>query len=300
MRRVFCQAMIEAAADPDVVFLTGDLGFMALEPLRDQLGPRFINAGVAEQNMVSVAAGLCRAGLKPWVYSIAPFLYARPYEQIRNDLCLHNLPARLVGNGGGYGYGVMGATHHAIEDYGALLCLPNVHAFVPAFARDVPDMVKVLADFPHPVYLRLGLAEEPKDFVLPEYTAWRRMLQGGGPTILGVGPVISNVIAAASTLETDRRPNIWVLSQLPILELPQDFLHDIERSGHLMVVEEHVARGGVGQMVAHRLLLAGCAPWRFSHRCAQGYLSGLYGSQKFHRRECGLDAESIVADLVTH
>src|SRR5438270_636079 len=144
MRSPFCQAMIDAAADLRVVFLTGDLGFRALEPLRQRMGSRFINAGVAEQNMVSVAAGLARAGLLPWTYSIAPFIYARPYEQIRNDVCLHDLPVRLVGNGGGYGYGVMGATHHALEDYGSLMGLQNLHAFIPAFARDVPDIVRRL------------------------------------------------------------------------------------------------------------------------------------------------------------
>ena len=87
------------------------------------MGSRFINAGVSEQNMVSVAAGLARSGLRPWTYSIAPFLYARPFEQIRNDVCFHHLPVILVGNGGGYGYGVMGSSHHALEDYGCLLTL---------------------------------------------------------------------------------------------------------------------------------------------------------------------------------
>ncbi len=104
-----------------MVFLTGDLGFMALEPLRDRLGDRFINCGVAEQNMVTVAAGLAKEGFDVWVYSIAPFCYARALEQIRNDVCLHGLPVRVLGNGGGYGYGVMGPTHHALEDYGILL-----------------------------------------------------------------------------------------------------------------------------------------------------------------------------------
>ena len=91
--------------------------------------------------MVSVAAGLARSGLRPWVYSIAPFIYARPFEQIRNDVCLHDLPVRLVGNGGGYGYGVMGGTHHALEDYGALLCLQHMRAFVPAFGADLGPMI---------------------------------------------------------------------------------------------------------------------------------------------------------------
>src|SRR5579884_151787 len=111
MRKVFCESLVSCAARPDFIFLTGDLGFLALEPLREALGDRFLNAGVAEQNMVSVSAGLARQGLRPWVYSIASFLYTRPFEQIRNDLCLHRLPVVLVGNGGGYGYGVMGATH---------------------------------------------------------------------------------------------------------------------------------------------------------------------------------------------
>src|SRR6476660_2916435 len=150
MRNVLCQALVERAADPDFVFLTGDLGYQALEPLREVMGRRFINAGVAEQNMVAVAAGLARSGMNPWVYSIAPFVYARPFEQIRNDLCIHDLPVKLIGNGGGYGYGVMGGTHHALEDYGALLTLPNMHAFVPAFTSDAEAAIRRLYGFPHP------------------------------------------------------------------------------------------------------------------------------------------------------
>src|ERR1700679_799423 len=141
MRQAFCNGLVQQAPLPEFVFLTGDLGFKALEPLRDALGPRFINAGVSEQNMVSVSAGLARTGMRPWAYSIAPFLYARPFEQIRNNLALPGLPATLVGNGGGYGYGVMGSTHHALEDYGVLLTLPNMRAFVPAFDSDVSTMI---------------------------------------------------------------------------------------------------------------------------------------------------------------
>src|SRR5947209_1053734 len=161
MRNVFCQSLVAQAARPEFVFLTGDLGYKALEPLRDALGRRFINAGVAEQNMVTVAAGLAKAGLRPWAYSIAPFLYARPFEQIRNDVCLHNLPVVLVGNGGGYGYGVMGATHHALEDYGVLLCLPHLRVYIPAFDGDVGPIVKGLFRVSHPAYLRLGVSEKP-------------------------------------------------------------------------------------------------------------------------------------------
>ena len=162
MRQAFCNGLVQQAILPEFIFLTGDLGFKALEPLRDALGPRFINAGVAEQNMISVAAGLARSGLRPWTYSIAPFLYARPFEQIRNDVCFHELPVILVGNGGGYGYGVMGSSHHALEDYGCLLTLPHMRAFVPAFDSDVSTMIPALMQCHGPVYLRLGLSEEPK------------------------------------------------------------------------------------------------------------------------------------------
>src|SRR5437868_15107773 len=106
MRNAFCSALVSLSAGKQIVFMTGDLGFMALEPLQAAMGERFINAGVAEQNMVSVAAAMAREGLEPWVYSIASFCYARPFEQIRNDVAFHNLPVRLIGNGCGHGYGV--------------------------------------------------------------------------------------------------------------------------------------------------------------------------------------------------
>ena len=141
MRVQFCEAMVRRSVKPEVIFLTGDLGFMALEPLQEAMGERFINAGVAEQNMISVSAALARQGLEVWAYSIAPFCYARPFEQIRNDISFHNLPVNLVGNGGGYAYGVMGPTHHAIEDYGVLLCLPGMSVYVPVFDEDLPAVV---------------------------------------------------------------------------------------------------------------------------------------------------------------
>lgn len=299
MRNAFCNSLLGFAADERFVFLTGDLGFKALEPLRDAMGERFINAGVAEQNMVSVAAGLARSGLRPWAYSIAPFIYARPYEQIRNDVCLHDLPVVLVGNGGGYGYGVMGATHHALEDYGALLCLPAMRAFIPAFDADVLPVITRLFQAAHPAYLRLGLGEEPKDAVLPAYAPWRKLLAGTTATVLAVGPLAGALLGALRSFDERRRPSLWALTELPIEQLPAEFIDDLQRTRHLVVVEEHVAHGGAGEMLAHRLLIDGRAPARFTHRSALGYPSGRYGSQKFHRQECGLDAQSLIAELTS-
>ncbi len=299
MRNVLCQSLLSHAENPNLVFLTGDLGFQALEPLRDAMGRRFINAGVAEQNMVSVAAGLARTNMRPWVYSIAPFLYARPYEQIRNDVCMHGLPVTMVGNGGGYAYGVMGGTHHALEDYGALLCLSGLRAYIPAFAADVPPTIDQLMTSDRPAYLRLGRCELPKPALAPAYAPWRRLMAGGGPTILVVGPLVGGLWTALESMPDDCRPSLWILTELPIDEsiIPTAFLDDLRASTHLFVIEEHVVQGGAGQMLALALASIGKMPSRFTHRCARGYPSGRYGSQSFHRKECGLDAESILSEL---
>ncbi|MEO6599839.1 MAG: transketolase, partial [Polyangiaceae bacterium] len=157
MRAEFARAMVALLQKRrDLVFITGDLGYMALEAIAEAYGERFINAGVAEQNAVSVAAGLAREGHLPWVYSMAAFTVLRPYEQIRNDVCLHQLPVKLVGNGGGYGYGIMGATHHALEDVGAMRLLPNMRVYVPLVESDVPEVVNLMAEDPRPNYLRLN------------------------------------------------------------------------------------------------------------------------------------------------
>lgn len=299
MRNTFCQTLVQYSGRPDFVFLTGDLGFMALEPLQKSAGKRFINAGIAEQNMVSVSAGLAKTGLRPWAFSIAPFIFARPLEQIRNDVCLHDLPVKLVGNGGGYGYGVMGGSHHAIEDYGILLSLQNMRVFVPAFAVDIPPMVEKLQNLSHPAYLRLGKDEKPKDFEIKPYAPWRKILEGHGPTLLVIGPLAGNLINPLRELGEPKRPNMWILTELPFDEktIPFEFMDDLGRSNHLMIVEEHVAHGGVGEMMSRCLLLNGRAPRRFNHYCAQGYLSGYYGSQNFHRVESGLTAENILKEF---
>ena len=271
MRQVFCNGLVQQARLPEFVFLTGDLGFKALEPLQDALGPRFINAGVSEQNMISVAAGLARSGLRPWAYSIAPFLYARPFEQIRNDVCFHDLPVILVGNGGGYGYGVMGSSHHALEDYGCLLTLPHMRAFVPAFDSDVNTMIPMLMQCKGPAYFRLGLSEEPKDWPIPAYAPWRKLLSGNGPVLAGVGPLLGGMLTTLQQLREDVRPEVWLVTELPIANVPDEFIAGVRRARRLFVVEEHTAHGGFGQMLAHHLAAAGVGLDSFIHKHALGH-----------------------------
>ena len=299
MRSAFCNAMSERSAERSMVFFTGDLGFMALEPLRATMGERFINAGIAEQNMISVAAGVASLGEQCWTYSIAPFVFGRPFEQIRNDVCLHDFDVKMVGNGGGYGYGVMGGSHHALEDYGVLLALQNMRAYVPAFADDLAPLTRRMAADRHPGYLRLGRCEKPRDAVLPPYAPWRRLCSGQAGVLVVIGPNAGGLWAEAMAIEEELRPEIWVVSELPLTlaPMPAACTARIVDLDALFVLEEHVAQGSAGHMIASALMADGRAPRRFHHFTAKGYLSGRYGSQAFHRRECGLDAATVLAEI---
>ncbi len=157
MRNAFCRSLARLAeADPDVMLLTGDLGFGVFEEFRDRFPKQFVNAGVAEQNMVSVAAGLALAGKTVFTYSIIPFAVFRCLEQIRDDVCYHDLPVCVVGVGAGYSYGHMGPTHHALEDIGVLRTLPGLSVLSPADGFEAEGAVEAFARHRRPCYLRLG------------------------------------------------------------------------------------------------------------------------------------------------
>jgi len=189
----------------------------------------------------------------------------------------------------------MGSTHHALEDYGILGSLQNMQVYVPAFDSDVAPMTVRMADTMHPSYLRLGRDEKPSGWQAPPYAPWRRILAGGGPTILAVGPLAGALVGRLSRLDDAERPVLWVVTELPFegSELPTDFLADLSSSGRLAIVEEHVAQGGMGDLLGRRLLAMGKAPSVWHHFCAKGYPSGRYGSQAYHRKECGLDPDSV-------
>lgn len=298
MRKQFCEALVAHADDSDFVFLTGDLGFMALEPLKGALGERFINAGVAEQNMLGVAAALARRGFNTWAYSIAPFCYARAFEQIRNDIAFPGLPVRIVGNGGGYAYGVMGPTHHAIEDYGVLLTLPNVKALIPVFDEDIEVVAGTAFRSSNPIYLRLGRAEPPRGWIPPPYAPWRRLVEGFGATLIVVGPLAGGYIDAISTLPDDVRPSLWAVSELPIPAegIPSECLTDIERCRQVVIAEEHVGHGGFGSDLALHLMKRGISA-KLVHLSATAHVFDRYGSQQYLRRRAGLDAENLLRVL---
>ncbi|MBF0362195.1 MAG: transketolase [Oligoflexia bacterium] len=316
MRKEFCETIERIAGEnKEILFLTGDLGFMALEGIRDKLNERFINMGVAEQNMISVAAGLASQGLIPLCYSIAPFVVYRPLEQIRLDVCLHNMNVKIIGNGGGYGYGIMGATHHALEDLAMLSSLQNMRCFIPFCNEDVSLVVEEMLKYKGPSYLRLGFANKPKEISLPPYSALRRIdIENENEnsdkkrvTVVALGPItinVLNVIADAIIKKEKLQIDLFAVSEMPIFELSTDFLESLKSSGRLMILEEHVARGGVAENLA--LLLMKESRFRvdfdfhsikMKHFCAQGYQE-LYGDQKYHQRLNQLDPDSIAKNIL--
>lgn len=299
MRKQLCDALVARSADPRMVFLTGDLGFMALEPLQAAMGNRFINAGVAEQNMITVAAALARQGLEIWAYSIAPFLYARPFEQIRNDIAFHRLPVRLIGNGGGYGYGVMGPTHHAIEDYGVLLTLPNMAVYAPVFDEDVPAVIERAGAAPGVCYVRLGRGEAPRGYAVPAYAPWRQLVDGGGPVLIAVGPLAGTYIQACLDLTWARRPRLWAAAEMPLAArpIPPELLAQIQAADVLAIAEEHVAQGGFASQLLLHLAGQGVTTHRFTHLHARAHHYERYGSQPYLRRQSGLEPASMLAAL---
>jgi transketolase len=294
MRKEFAASMQKAGADPRVIFITGDLGFMALENVREALGKRFINAGVSEQNMVSLAAGLASKGLTVVCYSIAPFAVFRPAEQVRLDVGLHNMDVKIVGNGGGYGYGIMGATHHAIEDIAVMSSFQNMRCYVPFCNEDVDGAVKEMMKRKGPAYLRLGYGGRPQDIGMPAFMPVRKLLEGSRVTVIGMGPVVLNAIQAARAAGAGIA-DIFAVSEMPLYELPVEFTESIRKTGKVLVVEEHVSRGGLGENLA--LLLINGAGCRLVHKCALGYPDGTYGSQAYHQRMCGLDPDSLLKDI---
>lgn len=292
MRKEF-SAWLEdrSKTDDQVIFMTGDLGFNAFERVQELLGRRFVNAAVSEQNMISMAAALAQQGLKPICYSIAPFAVFRPAEQIRVDVCLHDLNVKIVGNGGGYGYGIMGATHHAIEDIAVLSSFQNMLCYVPFCNEQVASICDQMMKVSGPAYLRMGAGTLLEGIRLGPFEALQKVKSGQHITVVGLGPVLLNAIRAAMDRRID--VDVFAVNEISQLNLTDEFRESINRTKTLFIVEEHVSRGGIAERIALLAWKDGLEIKRFTHHCATGYPSKMYGSQGYHQRENALDSHSI-------
>jgi transketolase len=300
MRNEFAKSIIKYSKEtPNLCFITGDLGFMALEEVEKELGNHFINGGVAEQNIVSMAASMAYDGFIPFVYSISPFITLRPYEQIRNDACLHDLPVKIVGNGGGYGYGIMGATHHNIEDIGAMKLLPRMKVYLPFFGRDVDDAVRLMLGDKHPNYLRLNMAVKEELVPYQPFSSYRKLKLGSRAIVIGCGTVVEQIFKLPSEVISELE--VWLVSTMPLEDFPEALLVSLKTTKRLLVIEEHVKEGGLGESVSYNLIRSSLELIRFDHIYAKGYPSGKYGSQVWHLEEndlAGLGLEQRVKSII--
>ncbi|MEO6315836.1 MAG: hypothetical protein ABIU63_02225 [Chitinophagaceae bacterium] len=303
MRKEFAQAITDLAAENDkIIFLTGDLGFMALEGVKAAMGERFINAGVAEQNMASMAASLAYEGFIPIIYSISPFITLRPYEQIRNDICLHHLPVKIIANGGGYGYGIMGATHHNIEDIGAMRLLPNMKVFVPFTGDDVAAALAAMINDPSPNYLRLNLASAQPG--INAFSEWRKINTAknkASAIVIATGTVADNLFKLP---EPQRHQlDIWLLSKFPVTHIPEELLNNITAVKNVITLEEHQGQCGMHETLASLLLHQLNVPVQYHNLYADGYPSGQYGSQQWHLAENSLGGKNLenkIAEFISN
>ncbi len=296
MRNAFFQTLTQIAGQDDrVMFLTGDLGFKLFDEFATRYPDRFLNMGVSEANMVSVAAGLALSGKRPFTYSIAPFSTMRCLEQIRNDLCGMNAPVVVVGTGGGYAYGVNGSTHHGIDDIAAMRAVPGMTVVCPCDPRETAQATRALIDLGAPAYLRLGRAGEAmlpgteKAFSLGDPTVLR---QGDFVALLASGQIAEEALHAAELLAR-RGVSPAVLSVHTVKPLGSLVEHVRRRAFDvLFVVEEHGPCGGLSEAIAAKLAALSSHP-RVIPITAPDRLVHDVGTQAFLRRAAGLDAQSI-------
>lgn len=257
MRNAFAQAITELAErDPRIVLLSGDIGNRLFNDFKERFPNRFLNCGVAEANMVGVAAGMALTGLLPVTYTIASFNTTRCLEQIRVDICYHNLPVIIVGVGAGLAYAEGGATHQACEDIALLRVLPNMSVVCPGDAREVRAALKAALALGTPVYLRLGKKNEPIVHAHdPELVIGRAIIvrPGHAVCLLSTGTMLPVAIRAAELLD-EAGVSAQVVSFHTVKPLDEEFLTDAFREFTTVItLEEHSRMGGLGGSVAEWL-----------------------------------------------
>lgn len=254
-RSAYGEALAEIGSNPRIIALDADLSCCTMSCFFGQKYPkRFHNMGIAEANMVGVAAGLAYAGYIPFVHSFAMFLAGRAYEQIRNSVAYPNLNVRLVGTHGGLSVGEDGATHQCLEDIALMRAVPNMCVICPADAKETDRAVKAIADYDKgPVYLRLGRLPVESVTETDDYrykigkAAYLR--KGNDATIIATGLMVQEAVRAADMLLKDEI-HVRVLDMHTIKPIDRDaILCAAEETPFILTAEEHSVIGGLGSAV---------------------------------------------------
>ncbi|MFM8458695.1 MAG: transketolase family protein, partial [Chthoniobacterales bacterium] len=259
MRNAFADEITKLAQQrEDIVLLSGDSGNRLFDKFKEVAPGRFFNCGVAEANMVGVAAGMAASGLRPVCYTIASFLTYRVIEQIRLDLGYHHQRVILVGTGAGLSYASLGSTHHSVEDMGMLRLIPGMAVLAPGDEKELRPALRAAFDYPGPVYIRIGKKGEPvvhdKE---PNVAIGKavRLREGRDAWILALGNTLPMAMEAAAILK-DKGVSCGVASMGSLKPLDTGLLAEVFGSAKVVAtLEEHSVLGGLGTAVSEWLAL---------------------------------------------
>ncbi|HYC85649.1 MAG TPA: transketolase C-terminal domain-containing protein [Chryseosolibacter sp.] len=304
MRNAFADEITKLAAeDPRIVLLSGDIGNKLFDRFKEVAPTRFFNCGVAEANMMGVAAGLALSGLRPVVYTITPFTTTRCYEQIRVDACYHSAPVVIVGTGSGLSYAELGPTHHSLEDLAILRVLPGMTVLAPCDQIELRTLLRLAFHHDGPVYMRIGKKGEPilnKELASTSITIGQAVTlrDGDHVCLIVAGPIASEAIGAAELLAakgiTARIESFHTIKPLDEKRLDRIF----RRYPLVAVVEEHSRIGGLGGAIAEWRARQPSGSWAamLSFGSDDEFMHEV-GSQEYARRKYGLTADSIAEQV---
>lgn len=298
MRDTFVRTLVELAKqDKNLELITGDLGFGVLKPYYEAVPDQFTNAGIAEQNMTTVAAGMALEGKTVFTYSIGNFPTLRCLEQIRNDCAYHNANVKIVCVGGGFVYGSLGMSHQATEDLAILRALPDVVVMAPADLVEAEECTKALAKYPGTAYLRLGRGGEKRihdkieDFQIGKAI---KVHDGEKVAIFSTGAIFEEVTAAYDELK-EKGFNPAVYTFPTVKPIDKETIEEVARGFDLIVTcEEHNIVGGFGSAVAEVMAEMKDKKAVLMRIGLNDEYSVRVGNQKYLRQQYGIDAKSIV------
>ena len=305
MRNIFVNKLIERARiDKDIFLLTGDLGYRVLEPFRDEFSDRFINVGIAENNMVGIGTGLALAKKKIFLYSILPFLIYKNLEQIRNNICLHDLNIKLIGNGGGFHYGVHGISHNTSEDLSIMRSLPNMTVFSPGSKIEAEMIINLMFDHIGPSFIRLGrvpdreyLQETPKKYQLGDILELKK---GNDLSLFCAGNIIDEVYETAINLES-KGIKAQVVSFPTIKPINNDHVISFAKNtSKIFTIEEHSIIGGLGGAISEILMESNLSNIFFKRIALSDRCHNKSGSQQFLRKINGLTSELLTKQILSY
>jgi transketolase len=296
MRNAFADEVTKLAAqDSRVVMLSGDIGNKLFDNVKKVDANRFYNCGVAEANMMGVAAGMALSGLRPIVYTITPFTTTRCFEQIRVDACYHNAPVIIVGTGSGLSYAELGPTHHSLEDMAILRTLPGMSVLAPCDANELRGALRAALRHDGPVYIRIGKKGEPRIFEsVPELKIGKVAVvrPGREVALLSTGTMMPEVLSAAEQLAAQGF-SAEVVSVHSIKPLDTEYLGEAARRFRMIVtIEEHGVIGGLGSAVAEWRSAANCSVRHLIFGTPDVFMHEV-GTQEYARNKYGLVASNI-------